>query len=149
LSDKNEKRKRGRKPKYEAKVCPSCGQIYRSTVTREVNGRRYVYAVHRYKDWNGKWRKFECYLGPEEEYKHAQIFNPLGLKGAKYEDRFIDYLSGILNYYKITNQIDTEKTLEILNEVMELLTKIAVSEADKKKIVEVLQGWIERLQKQV
>ena len=128
-------------------ICPVCLSRIDSITIREKGKykRQYVYAIHFYKGGDGKRHRYECYLGPANEYVVAEKTNNIGLKGRLEKDRFVEYLESILTYYKISKEIDTGKALELFDKFMELLTKVAVSEDDKKKVKEVLQGWIDKL----
>nr|CAH65774.1 hypothetical protein [Sulfolobus neozealandicus] len=142
------KGKRGRKPKYETKTCPNCGLPYRSTVEREVNGHVYVYAVHQYKDENGKWRKYECYLGPKEQYIHAEKFNDFGLKGGHVEERFVEYLERILrDQLTVDRRFDFAKGIQVLNTIFNLLNEKAETEDEKQLLLETLEGLKAKVEK--
>jgi hypothetical protein len=51
-------------------VCPRCGKEGTLELKR-VGQREYVYVDHFYKDANGNWRKYRCYLGPADEYVYV------------------------------------------------------------------------------
>jgi len=151
LADKEntitQKGKRGRKPKHETKVCPSCGMPYRSVVTRQKGNRLYVYAVHQYKDSGGKWRKYECYLGPAEQYIHAEKFNQINLKGAIAEDRFVEYLEKIVRD-RLTedHRFDFVKGIEVLNMIFELLNEKTTTEDEKQLLLKTLESLKAKLE---
>lgn len=86
-------------------MCPRCGLPISYYKVREVNGRRYVYAVHYlgYEKVGGKVRKKtkECYLGPEGTYEYAtttHINEGLVLYGATNKERLLDYLERIVEH---------------------------------------------------
>mgnify|MGYP001772529325 CR=1 FL=1 len=116
--------------------CPACGAAIDAITTRRRGNRYYVYAVHKV----GKSR-YECYLGPAEGYVHADLFNPIGLKGAIDNDRFNEYLARLLYY---VDNISFDKGLEILDRVLELLMEKADKE-ERERLMETLKAWIERL----
>ena len=59
----------------ELPKCPRCGAPYRSLFTKEVNGKKYVFAYH---GKEGR-RPVVCYLGPAEGYSVVEHLLALGL----------------------------------------------------------------------
>jgi hypothetical protein len=115
-------------------TCPRCGeQGY--TETHSVAGRRYLYIVH----GTGKKRR-KCYIGPVEEYVHADMLLTLGLRNIQ----DIDYLEVALNALERLIAHVSELRLEQGGK-MEALEKLKIAE---KRLTEYIEE-IEKLRGEI
>lgn len=112
--------KESRKEK-DPRICPRCGTKYSYIEEREVNGRRYYYAVH-YRSENGKRVKKKCYLGADiYEYVnrlHGDMFMVRGLV----ERNPVEYLREILDY--IVNQSSEVLKQDALAIIKEYISRL-------------------------
>ena len=133
----------------EGKICPACGLPYSSITRRKKGNRYYAYAVHTYKDGNGKRHSFECYIGPVGKYIHGEKINQIGLKGYVIDGertvdlkgkRFVEYLVNIVKHNIKRENIDVEKGLDALDGIIGLL-----AEKDREAVKKRLEEWLEKL----
>jgi hypothetical protein len=92
----------------ERKICPKCGQPYSYIDEEEKGGRVYLYAIHYYKDPDGRKRKKKCYLGPKDGYEYVSKTHEIIFYGLDRQDRYIRYLEEILDLFTSDEPVSTE-----------------------------------------
>jgi len=116
----------GEERKKVVKFCPRCEQPYSWLEKRNKDGHIYYYAVHLISD--GKERHVhKCYLGAEE-YDYVKRMHP----------EMIVNMSGM---------VDNSRYIRYLEDIIGIIEKIRLDEAQKKEVLNILKNGIERVSK--
>ena len=118
------------------KICPRCGAPYNWLEVHKRESNIYVYAVHVVQR-KPKRKVVKHYLGPLERYIYVNRLHPrenLGLTGMLNEDRAIQYLEALIEYFnRILSEgkgvADREKIRRVRRLVEELLMEVELLDA--------------------
>ena len=112
---------------YNEKLCPRCGKEFKYIEERRQNDRVYFYAVHVYRDNNGKRKIKKCYLGPLTYEYVSKLHTKEGLT-----------FKGLL---------ETNRAIEYLETILQSLLNSALDPETRKRVAEKLRFYAEILEK--
>jgi len=89
-----------RKSVIQEKKCPRCGNMYKYTETRVINGQKYFYAIHIYRDENNRKRVHKCYMGAETYIYVKRVHEDTNIQfhGYTVPNRYQEYMKDIIDY---------------------------------------------------